>query len=207
MTEPSPSETCRPARVGWSRRETGIFFFGVGLGYMGFPGFARLLDRIGWGDGLMSLVGLALLVGGLLMMRTLGGRRAAARSSSRQSMRSALPLGIRVGTSRGTRRVSGARAGRRLIDRGRPLPLGPGSVDHPQRCKPLPVRRVLPSRARSPGRRMCPGRSREAGRAAVERGVRWPRFRVGPPGLAWIRPARRFVLRPLLPPMSTAPLA
>jgi hypothetical protein len=51
----------------WSRREAGAFFFGLGLGFIGFPGWSRFLGSYGW---LLSLVGLGFMFLGLAYLRS-----------------------------------------------------------------------------------------------------------------------------------------
>jgi hypothetical protein len=50
----------------WSRRETGAFFFGLGVGFIGFPGWSRFLGSRGW---LLSFVGLGLMFFGLAYLK------------------------------------------------------------------------------------------------------------------------------------------
>jgi hypothetical protein len=71
-----------PKRRPSSRRETGAFFFGLGIGFIGYPGWYRFLGNYGW---LLSLVGLGLMFFGLAYMRSSRSEVSSAASSDEPS--------------------------------------------------------------------------------------------------------------------------
>jgi hypothetical protein len=71
-----------PKRRAWSRRETGIFFQGLGIGFVGFPGWSRIVGNHDW---LLSLVGIGLLFFGIALVRSSKSEVSSAASSDERS--------------------------------------------------------------------------------------------------------------------------
>jgi hypothetical protein len=71
-----------PKRRPWSRRETGTFFRGLGIGFIGFPGWSRILGNHDW---LLSLVGIGLMFFGIAYVRSFKSEVSSAASPDERS--------------------------------------------------------------------------------------------------------------------------